>query len=1317
MFTHDTSRFVRLALAAVLVVLVLRHAGPAQVTPEQAAAMLLASAKRAYNEKNFAFAADRFREFIGKYGSHKDLPTARYGLALCLIDGPQRDFDKAAEQLQALEANKTFAEYPFALYYFGLSRRGQGVKAVELAAARPAEATNHRNTARQRFDEASRLFGGAALAFTERGKKAKVPAKGLPIDLEWSARSRCDQAEMLLRLHKAKEAREATAFFADKKWRDSRYHALGMYYHGFACFLLGDRLAAGRSLSRTAVLTDEVFGTHARYLLGRVHHLNKKHNEREEARTQYQAVLKGHEQAKKDAQEKLRQPLDVDTKTRLEQLVRGPAPDHVARSTFFLAVLQYEDGRFGEALEHFKAFARDHPKASLLAEAQLRQGFCEVQLKQNDAALKTLGPLADKDPRLGDQALYWMAKALAGKADPAKPDSYKTALETFRKAAQKAKQLATGNPPNARAKLRRGEILADLAQTQQLARQYKDAAATYNTILDDKVLPAREDETLLNLATAQQLGGEYNESDKTCARFREKHAQSTLTPAVLFRHAENSSFLALAALKLPNPADRAREATKHNDEAIKRYAALIERYPEFAHVQSARHGLALAYYRKNDLEKAQKTLEAIPAADRAGELTVVSYQLADVLLRLAPARADDAVAAGKLEEKLKGAADLLDAYVAAAGDAPQVPDALLKLAYCHQRLGKLLVKAADQQAAFTAARAACEKLLQKYPKHDAAPLATFERARTIALAKDVNTAVNELKRFATDPLKKSSVAPLALLHLSTLLRGLNRPAEAATVLADCRKGHEDALGKDPARSSWVTLLRYHHAVALREANKLDDARALFDQVSKATPDRPEAWDSALRAGQCRKELAEKKIAEGRKQLSGPSLEPRQRQAAQKLLADGTAELRTAATYLNAQDQQLKDRKPATDELGKTLSQVRSRILYEAAWALRTVAELEVEAARKKIQLDRWEKRRAEVAKLMAPGQAAPQVGLPEVSLKDVPLQPAETLVRNQYRTLITSFPDLAINADARFELAELLADRDAHDEAVELLQGALEAEKEPSPELADKIKVRLGACLLDRGARKLLEGAAKLATPGLKPEDKTAAGKLLEAGRKDAGSALEQLQAVTANPKSALLAHATYREAECHLQLGKAEEAIKLLAKFRDHAPFQNLPGLSDRALLRLGFALAEKKQWEPSRQAYETLLGRFGASPWAPEARYGVGWAYQNLGQYDNAVNAYTQVTNAVATRLGARAQLNIGVCRHVQKRYNEAATALLVVPFTYDYPELSALALMEAARAFADNKQPAQAVKLLRRVVKDHPGTAHAEAAKKRLTEMGEG
>src|SRR5262249_15535456 len=150
-----------------------------------------------------------------------------------------------------------------------------------------------------------------------------------------------------------------------------------------------------------------------------------------------------------------------------------------------------------------------------------------------------------------------------------------------------------------------------------------------------------------------------------------------------------------------------------------------------------------------------------------------------------------------------------------------------------------------------------------------------------------------------------------------------------------------------------------------------------------------------------------------------------------------------------------------------------------------------------------------------------------------------------------------------------------------LLQEALE--KEPPADLTDKIKVRLGTALLDRGIRKTLVAKKKLATPGLPVRDKAVAEKELADGQEDIKAAQEQIQPVAENPKSPVVAHAVYREAESLLHQGKADEAIKRLVRFRDFGPFQNLPGLSDRALLRLGHALGEAKQWDASRQAYET--------------------------------------------------------------------------------------------------------------------------------------
>ncbi len=1188
----------------------------AQVTPDQAADMLLGSARRAYNEKNYPFAAQRFKEYLDRFGGHKEAPAARYGLALALLEGPEKDYARALDALQPLAGAKDFPDRPFVLYYLGLAQRGLGVRELTQAETKPQEAPQRRNAANARFDEAAKHFAAATPAFA---------------DLEWSARARCDQAEMQLRILKTKEAQATAApFLKDPALEKSRLRPLGLYYHGYASFLLKDYQTAGHSLNRPALFADPVFGTHARYLVARIHHQG---DEGAEAAAQYEAVVADQAKRKQDAAEALKRPdqfkNDPEEKARLEALAHGKTPEFVARAGFYLGVLLYEGGRFADAQARLTAFVQQNLNAPLAADAQLRLGFCLVQLKQFADAVKTLQPLADKEPRLADQALLWIAKAQAGAADPAKPQEYdqalKSALDTFRRAAEKAQQRAAADPE---AKSRRADILLEMADTRQLARQYKEAAGVYAQLLGEKALPEREEEIMQRQAAALHLAGDYAESDRVCDHFRQAFPKSSLLPAVLFRRAENAYFVALAAEKNAGLPDRANHLAKLNEEVVRRYGVVAEKYPEFAYVNLARYGIAAAHYRKGDLEKALDVLKTIPDAERTGDLAPVPYLQADCLIRSAPAQADDALAAGKLQEQLESAAGLLEAFVGAQPNGPQTPDALLKLGYCRQRMAALLVQPQEKQKGFASARAAYERLIQTFPKHESQPTAVLERSKCLAQAGDVNGAVNELRRFGNDQaLKASSVAPMASLQLATYLRSQNKATEAVDVLAQCRQQHEANLQKDPSRAGWVPLLQYHHGVALKEAGKRVEARAVLDLVMRQSPGRPEAAEAALRWGQSLKDDGLQKIADARKKLA-TNPKPEEASAAKKALEDGLKDVRDAVQYLEARAEEVKGRQPPVE--------ARARMIYEAAWGYRTLAEAESKPA----------------------GEAAAQKA------------------RGHYRELLKAFPDAPLAGDARLELAELHTERGDHDGAIALLREGLD--KEPPAELTERIRVRLGACLAAKG---------------------------------DPKAALAQFAAVAANPKSPHAAQALYRSGECLMTQGQYAEAVKSLSVFRDRGEFHNVAGVSDKALLRLGHALAQLKQWDASRQAHETLVGRFGNGPWVHEARYGVGWAWQNQKQYDQAVNAYSQVVNGTTTEVAAKAQLQIGLCRLEQKRYPEASSALLVVPFTYDYPEWSAVALCEAARAFAEQKQTGQAVRLLERVVRDHGMSAWAGVAKQRL------
>jgi TolA-binding protein len=1232
----------------------------AQVGQDQAAALILTSARKAYNEQNYPFAVARFREYLQRFGGTKDAPSARYGLALALLDGRDKNYNEARDLLQGLAGDKNFPEHAGILYHLGVAQRALGVEEEKIALARPQEAGPREAAAKQRFEEASRQFSAAALAYASRVKGVPEGAKELPLDLEWAGRARCDQAEMELRSGKLKEAQKTAGLFDDAVWAKSRYRDLGRYYHGFASYLLKDYPAAEKSLSLLAPFNDPVFGTHARYLLARTQH---RADERAEAAQNYAGVLDDFARHKKEAGEALRKPeaakLTPAERTRLEELANGAAPDHVGRATFYVGVLHYEAGRFADAQARFAEMPRLYPKSPLLTAAQLRLGFCQVQQREFPQAMQTLQPLADRDARLADQALYWIGKAQVGAAPdpgnfPAYQQALRTALDTFRRAADKAAQLGEAG------RTRRGDILLEIADTLQLIKQPRDAIAVYNQIRNDKLLPGRDAEVSYRLITALHLAGDYNESDNACGRFITDHPKSTLLPAVLFRKAENNYFRTLAEKNANRDA-----LAKLYDETIARYQAVVTRFPEFPQVNLARHGIAIAHYRKGEIDKARAALQAIPQADRSGELAVVNYLLADCILRQAPTAApEDALAAGKLEEQFKKAAELLEAFAGGQPNGPQTPDALLKLGLCHQRLAGLLAEPAERTKELQTARAVYERLLApQFANHPGHVQAVLERAKCMALVGDVNGGINELRRFTNDPLRNTPAAPIALIQLGTYLRGTNRAAEAVTVLANARQQYEPVLSKDPAKGAWVALLRYHHGLALREANKLGEARAAFDQVMKQAPNTPEAVEASLRWGQCLKEEGVQKVEAAAKARAGNPM-PNQVAAADKLHEEGLKDLREAAKFLETQADQLKQKQPVPE--------VRARMLYETAWAYRELANPEVAAARQKLAREEAQKLKLDLTKFPPP----------EVPLSKVPVQPGEEKARAIYRDLIGAFPDLPLATEARFELAELFAARGDSEQALKLLSEGLD--KEPPAELADKMRLRLGAS---------------------------------QAAKGDLKAALAQFDAVAQNPKSPLAPQAQYRAGECLLQQKQWAEAVKRLLPFRDNPQFQNVAGVSDRGLLRLGHAFAHLKDWNQSRQAHEILTQRFGNSRWINEARYGIAWAWQQQKQYDQAVNTYTQVTANTVTETAAKAQLQIGLCRLEQKRYAEAGMALLVVPHTYDYPELSALALLEAARAHAELKDPRQARRLLERVIRDHPQTRWAEAAQDRLTTLKDG
>jgi TolA-binding protein len=465
-------------------------------------------------------------------------------------------------------------------------------------------------------------------------------------------------------------------------------------------------------------------------------------------------------------------------------------------------------------------------------------------------------------------------------------------------------------------------------------------------------------------------------------------------------------------------------------------------------------------------------------------------------------------------------------------------------------------------------------------------------------------------------------------------------------------------------------MQYEHALALKESGKAGEALKLFDAIVKDFPKSPEAVNSQWRAGQCRREDLAAAIANARS-AAGRGGKPEDITAAQKAADDGCQAVRNAAGAFAAQ----------ADEIGKKAkgSEAQLRLLYEAAWCYRVLMDAEIEDARAKARKDMLDKVAARMAKELPAGAALPYLAnqrMPAAPVAQLPEGPSEKAATQQYAKLIAIAPDAPLVNQARFELAELCAQRAKYDAAVDLLSDCLE--HNPAPELAEQIRLRLAACLLGKG---------------------------------DGKSALAQSRAVTKNPGSPSAAEARYLSGEAYLLLKDWPKAIEQLTVFRDQPQFGNYAGVGDHALLRLGQAFGEAGQWDQAKTTFEALAQRFPNGQWVEEAYYNLGWAWQNLKQFDNAVGAYLEVTKRTSAEVAARAQFQIGLCRMEQKNFAEAVKALMTVPYTYNHPALSAPALCQAGKANAELSQPAEAARCWQRVLKDFPGTPWAKVAQDAL------
>lgn len=196
-------------------------------------------------------------------------------------------------------------------------------------------------------------------------------------------------------------------------------------------------------------------------------------------------------------------------------------------------------------------------------------------------------------------------------------------------------------------------------------------------------------------------------------------------------------------------------------------------------------------------------------------------------------------------------------------------------------------------------------------------------------------------------------------------------------------------------------------------------------------------------------------------------------------------------------------------------------------------------------------------------------------------------------------------------------------------------------------------------------------------------------------------------PQGTLAADAAFMEAESLFKQNKYAEAIPL---------YQQVTNPSGKdfavlALLHAGQAQGKLKQWPASLVTLDRAAKQFPDSEYLAEVFYEQGWAKQNLGSLDEALQLYESVTAKTDREVAARARFMIGEIYFEKKNHSEAIKNFFKAAYGYGYPQWQANAQYEAGRCFEVLGKKDQARKSYLEVVEKFPDSEKVSLAKQRL------
>ncbi|MCC9655961.1 tetratricopeptide repeat protein [Rhodopirellula halodulae] len=1046
------------------------------------------------------------------------------------------------------------------------------------------------------------------------------------------------------------------------------------------------------------------------------------------------------------------------------------------------------NGAIDLAIDTWQKFLKQFPESPLASKASHYLGVCYMQRDTPDlkaAADAFAVALKDKKYELREESLSnrgWCLYAATGSDDAADEKLLREAVDTY--------NMLTREFPDSRlldrAYFYRGESQYSLGDLDAAVKSY-DAMLQLDDVGDS---PLRCDALYARGVALEELE-RFDQAQSSYQQLLDACAGSELIVDVQIRMGDmdllqgklDSAIKQFAAVTSNTSAtedDRAysffRQGFAHAQngspgDASKSYEALLSEYPESPYAAAATLASAQTLYQAGDLDAAAKRFRDVLEGSDPEAATESAHWLARI--ELGKANRDPAQATEPAKTALKVASSRIEKGPQGKFAVALKLDAAEALSLLPERLDE----------AFERYR----QISQEHADHPLAPRALYNAAFValkLGKANDAIQLANEFEqKHANDPL-----APDASFVGAEALLANSKPAEAAAQYQELINNTQHR--NHPERSTWIlraatawkaadqpektiSLVRENldglkspdqKAEALMLAGqselvlgKADEAAATFQQSREVSPEWSRSDEAFLMAGQSQLKAGKRDAAEGIwKELVRTAPETRAAdQARYKLgqLASGDKNFAQAIEYF----QPVLDAKRDTALLpfaryAMGMAQLQSQQYDSAAASLTDVitespdhslmddALLARGIARRNLNEDAAA--RADLQAYLNTEPTGNNLGhaLYELALLDQNASQtqtaAETLQRivtevpnypdmdkvlyelgwslresgqedqalQRFEELIQRFPENELVADAAYFVGQNHYQNERWSEAAKAFQIA--ADKSNDLDAKEKSLYRLGWCFYKQGQYADAEAAFK------RQYVEVQQGKLLL----DSMMMIGESRFKQENFETALRAYSKARE-----KIQADDDSAKTL---RDAAERQ----VRELILLHGGQSAAQLSQFEDAIGWYDELRERFPATAYLPQVFYELGYAAQNVGDDEKALNFYSQVADNYRNEIAARARFMMGEIHFAQKAFDKAIPEFQRVMFGFGADKADpviknwqaksgfeagrcAELLMQSAQTSTAKAKAAQFAKdFYQYVIDQHPGHELAAKAKQR-------